>query len=115
MTPWDERPSLKIFLSEAMDVKPAELQVRLPAILDAIASAHFVALDLELSGIPGGQPNRPKAVGEAPSGKPSLQQRYEETKAAAEKYQVLQLGITCVEENRDRGLDIFSNTHESRS
>lgn len=86
-----------------MDIRPPEFPTRLPSILDAIASAHFVTLDLELSGIPGQQPNRPKAVGEALTGKPHLQQRYEETKAAAEKYQVLQFGITCVDEDKDRG------------
>jgi poly(A)-specific ribonuclease len=87
-----------------MDIRPPEFQTRLPSILDAIASAHFITLDLELSGIPGQQLNRPRAVGEAlTTGKPLLQQRYEETKAAAEKYQVLQFGITCVDENKDRG------------
>ena len=37
-------------------------------------------------------------------GKPSLQQQYEETKIVAETFQVLQVGITCVEEDRDRGM-----------
>ena len=86
-----------------MDVRPAKFQTQLPSTLDAIASSHFVTLDLELSGIPGQQPNRPRAASEASSRKPSLQQRYEETKAAAEKYQILQFGITCVEEDRTRG------------
>ena len=86
-----------------MDVRPPDFQTRLPYILDAIASAHFITLDLELSGIPGQQLNRPKAVGEALTGKPPLQHRYAETKAAAEKYQVLQFGITCVDEDTDRG------------
>lgn len=90
-----------------MDVRPAEFQARLPSILDAITSAHFVTLDLELSGIPGQQSNRFK-TGEAVSRKPPLQQRYEETKAAAEKYQVLQFGITCVEEDRVRGPNLLS-------
>lgn len=91
-----------------MDVKPPEFQSQLLPILDAIASAHFVTLDLELSGIPGQQFNRFKAASEGISGKPLLQQRYEETKAAAEKYQVLQFGITCVEEDRNRGLNLLS-------
>ena len=99
-----------------MDVNPAEFQSRLPSILDAVASAHFVTLDLELSGISGQQLNRFKAAGETVSGKPPLQQRYEEIKAAAERYQVLQLGITCVEEDRSRGLNLFlQQTHGSRS
>lgn len=88
-----------------MDVSPADFQFKLPAILDAISTAHFVTIDLELSGIPGPQPNRFKP-GEALTRKPPLQQRYEETKVAAEKYQVLQFGITCVEEDRVRGLNL---------
>lgn len=90
-----------------MDVSPAEFQIRLPSILDAISSAHFVTIDLELSGIPGQQSNRFR-VSEALSKKPPLQQRYEETKVAAEKYQVLQFGITCVEEDRVRGMNLLS-------
>ncbi|KAL8832616.1 MAG: hypothetical protein Q9170_004816 [Blastenia crenularia] len=87
-----------------MDVTRQTFHNLLPALIAAIADAHFVAIDLELSGIPGQQINRPRPYGEHGGGKPSLQQRYEETKKAAEKYQVLQLGITCVWENRDRGV-----------
>lgn len=90
-----------------MDVSPADFQSQLPSILDALSTAHFVTIDLELSGIPGQQPNRFKAS-EALTKKPRLQQRYKETKAAAEKYQVLQFGITCVEEDRARGPKLFS-------
>lgn len=90
-----------------MDVSPADFQFQLPSILDAISTARFMTIDLELSGIPGQQPNRFKAS-EALTKKPRLQQRYEETKAAAEKYQVLQFGITCVEEDNARGSNLFS-------
>lgn len=85
-----------------MDVPVDDFQRLAPSILDAIANAHFVTLDLELSGIPGQQPNKVKA-GEGSSGKPSLQQRYAELKIAAETYQVLQFGITCVIEHKDQG------------
>lgn len=83
-----------------MDVTRLLFPDQLPAVIAAIADAHFVAIDLELSGIPSHQTNKPGAHG---GGKPSLQQRYEENKKAAEKYQVLQLGITCVGENNNRG------------
>ena len=86
-----------------MDISSINFQNQLPYILEAIATAHFVALDLELSGIPGQQPNRWKAEAEHSGGKPTLQQRYEETKIAAERYQVLQCGITCVREDKERG------------
>ncbi|KAL8941848.1 MAG: hypothetical protein Q9211_001656 [Gyalolechia sp. 1 TL-2023] len=84
-----------------MDVTRLLFPGQLPAIIAAIADAHFVSIDLELSGIPSNQTNKPRAHG---GGKPSLQQRYEETKKAAEHYQVLQLGITCVGENINRGV-----------
>lgn len=86
-----------------MDVTRHSFHNQLPALFAAIADAHFVAIDLELSGIPGKQINKPRVDGGYGDGKPSLQQRYEETKKAAETYQVLQLGLTCVGENRDRG------------
>ncbi|KAL8935957.1 MAG: hypothetical protein Q9216_005173 [Gyalolechia sp. 2 TL-2023] len=84
-----------------MDVTRLLFPGQLPALVAAIADAHFVAIDLELSGIPSHQTEKPRAYG---GGKPSLQQRYEENKRAAEKYQVLQLGITCVGENSNRGV-----------
>ncbi|KAL8690752.1 MAG: hypothetical protein Q9218_003873 [Villophora microphyllina] len=87
-----------------MDVSRHTFHSLLPSLIAAIADAHFVAIDLELSGIPGQQINKPRAAGTRVEGKPSLQERYAETKKAAEKYQVLQLGITCAGENRNRGV-----------
>lgn len=80
-----------------MNVDKISFQARFLDIFAAIAEAHFVSFDLELSGVPVKQP------GEA-SGKPSLQERYLEIKDAAEKYQILQVGITCVSEEDDRGV-----------
>ena len=91
-----------------MDINIGNFHSRLPSFLQAVSDAHFIAIDLELSGIPGHQINKPRAVGEHAirGGKATLQERYEDTKKAAETYQVLQLGITCVEENRHRGMFI---------
>ncbi|KAL8636251.1 MAG: hypothetical protein Q9228_006332 [Teloschistes exilis] len=86
-----------------MDVTRHTFHGLLPSLIAAIADAHFVAIDLELSGIPGQQINKPRAAGPRFDGKPSLEERYAEVKQAAEKYQVLQLGITCAGENRNRG------------
>ncbi len=77
-----------------MDINGNNFRAILPTILEAISRAHFVSFDLELSGIPGRQTGR---------GKQTLQERYADTKKAAERYQVLQLGLTCVEENNERG------------
>lgn len=77
-------------------------QLLLPILKD-ISNATFVAFDLEMSGIT----TRPKFTSQERThdmGKPSLQQQYEEVKDAAETFQVLQLGFTCVEEVRDKGL-----------
>ena len=78
-----------------MDVTRHNFNATLPFILEDIANADFVAIDLEFSGIPGQQPNKPKWGFQGPTGLPTLQERYTDIKSAAEKYQVLQLGITC--------------------
>ena len=86
-----------------MDVTGNSFWGQLPSILEAICNAHFVSIDLELSGIPCKPRGQPRAPGELGYGKQTLQERYEDTKKAAERYQVLQLGMTCVEEDRERG------------
>lgn len=73
-----------------MDIDNISFGPYLLGIIEAISTSRFVALDLELSGIP----SKPTA-GRV---KHSLQKRYEEIKSAAEKYQILQIGITCVQE-----------------
>ena len=84
-----------------MEVPRQRFQECLLYILEDIANAHFVSLDLELSGIPGPQISRPRFDGAGSGGKPTLQERYTDTKRAVERYQVLQLGLTCVLENKD--------------
>lgn len=85
-----------------MDVKNNTFRALLPSILGAISSAHFVSFDLELSGIPTKQP---KASSTGQDGKQTLQERYQELKNAAERYHILQFGMTCVEEDTERGSD----------
>ena len=87
-----------------MDVTGMNFQRHLPSILGAISRAHFVSIDLEFSGIAVKQKGPSRVPGQAGSGKQTLQERYEETRKAAERYQVLQLGLTCVEEDRDQGI-----------
>lgn len=67
-------------------------------ILTDISEAHFVAFDLELSGVPSKQSGAGKGTG-----KPTLQERYFETKEAAERYQILQVGLTCVKQDVENG------------
>lgn len=63
-------------------------------ILSDLSESHFVAFDLELSGVPS-KLNRTVDG----RGRPTLQQRYLETKEAAERYQILQIGLTCVQQD----------------
>ena len=86
-----------------MDVDQIAFPWQLPLILKAIANAHFVALDLELSGIHSKPLHRNKVAITGHGHKQSLQERYEETKEAAERYQVLQVGLTVVREDKERG------------
>ncbi|KFY06733.1 hypothetical protein V492_07795 [Pseudogymnoascus sp. VKM F-4246] len=86
-----------------MEVDQQHFWHELLPILKTISTASFVTVDVEMSGIstksrysPSGRFND--------TGKPSLQQQYEDTKAAAERYQVLQIGLTCVEEDRKNGV-----------
>lgn len=88
-----------------MDVKKNTFRALLPSILSAISTAHFVSFDLELSGIPSKQR---KASSTGHDGNQTLQKRYQELKQAAERYHILQLGMTCVEEDNERGSSIAS-------
>ena len=86
-----------------MDVTGRTFQSEMHRILEAIANSSDVSYDLELSGIPSRQTGQARAPGRSEDGKQTLQERYEETKRAAERYQILQLGLTCVEEDLNRG------------
>lgn len=56
-----------------------------------ISEAEFVSFDLELSGIPSRLPNKkPRGAGRL-----TLEDRYAETKEGADRYQILQVGLTC--------------------
>lgn len=73
-----------------MDINNISFGPMLLGIIEQISTAHFVSFDLEMSGITSKPPaNRRKQT---------LQERYIEVKEAAEKYAILQIGITCVEE-----------------
>jgi poly(A)-specific ribonuclease len=75
-----------------MEVDAASFQHHLLGLFINISEADFVSFDLELSGIPSRLPNKKPRVG---GGRFSLEERYAETKEAANRYQILQVGITC--------------------
>lgn len=78
-----------------MEVDKRSFYPLLLDILTDISESHFVAFDLELSGVPSKGTNSAYKG----TGRPALQQRYLETKEAAEKYQILQIGLTCVQQD----------------
>lgn len=84
-----------------MDITRQSFFYLLPRILSELADCEFVALDLELSGI-SLRPAQGRLT-KASAGRQTLQQRYEEVKEAAERYQILQLGLTLVKEDARTG------------
>lgn len=69
-----------------MEVDRIAFAPRLLEILEDLSVCHFVAIDLELTGI------ATRAINA--SGRQSLQERYRDIKEAAERYQILQIGLT---------------------
>ncbi|MCJ1473203.1 hypothetical protein MMC13_001854 [Lambiella insularis] len=87
-----------------MDVDRRSLHWQLQKMLRALAAAHFVAVDFELSGIQSKVLYRLNAASKSTgSNQQTLQERYKEVKEAAERYQILQVGITIVQEDLTTG------------
>ena len=96
-----------------MDVDRSGFGGQFPRILRAIRDAHFIAFDLELSGIPSKANHRSKTRS-SQNNKQTLQQRYEEAKEAAERYQILQFGLTCVTEDHDKSQNAFITNYQDK-
>jgi poly(A)-specific ribonuclease len=77
-----------------MEVDAASFPCHLLGLIINISEADFVSFDLELSGIPSRLPAKDRKPAEG-GGRFSLQERYAETKEGANRYQILQVGITC--------------------
>ena len=84
-----------------MEVNRDNFVKELPSILEHLLKSSYISFDMEMSGIH----KKAYHVGAAnhDEGKPSMQTLYEGIKGAAEKYQVLQFGMTIVEEDREKG------------
>ncbi|TID15178.1 CAF1-domain-containing protein [Venturia nashicola] len=83
-----------------MDVDKTAFYPRLLTILEDISNAHFVSLDFELSGIASKQPGTSRQ-------NQTLQERYAEAKEAAERYRIIQVGLTCVGQSDDAGAEEY--------
>lgn len=88
-----------------MDVTSQSFFYHLPRILDSIATCCFVSLDLEFSGI------ATNPVGIPGARRQTLQDRYSEAKQAADKYQILQVGLTIGHEDAKTGKKNTTFTH----
>ncbi|EKV16031.1 CAF1 family ribonuclease, putative [Penicillium digitatum] len=77
-----------------MDVTAVTFPDCLPSILNDISTSCFVAVDFELSGVVF-KPNTPQSRPQ------TVQERYVEAKAAAERYQILQVGLTTCHEDKE--------------
>jgi poly(A)-specific ribonuclease len=75
-----------------MEIDASSYPHRLLGLLTHISEADFVSFDLELTGIPSRLPGKELSRG---GGRKTLKDRYEETKTAADRYNILQVGITC--------------------
>jgi poly(A)-specific ribonuclease len=75
-----------------MEVDASSFPHHLLGLFINISEADFVSFDLELSGIPSRLPNKQPRPG---GGRFTLEERYAETKEGADRYQILQVGITC--------------------
>jgi poly(A)-specific ribonuclease len=91
-----------------MDITYATFPQELIGIIQHIADSRFVAFDLEFSGVAA----RRSAGG---SGKLSLQEYYQDLRSAAQIYQILQIGLTIVSEDTDKGKMSSIQLYHSRS
>ncbi|EXJ61561.1 hypothetical protein A1O7_01989 [Cladophialophora yegresii CBS 114405] len=79
-----------------MDVNSGSFPSEVVKIIQHIANSRFIAFDLEFSGVAGR-----RAAGGA--NRLSLQEYYSDLRAAAQIYQILQVGLTIVTEDTEKG------------
>ncbi|KAJ5479757.1 hypothetical protein N7530_005266 [Penicillium desertorum] len=77
-----------------MDVTAVNFPECLPSMLNDISTSCFVSLDFELSGMV-------FKLGTPQTRSQTVQERYVEAKAAAERYQILQVGLTTCHEDKE--------------
>jgi poly(A)-specific ribonuclease len=75
-----------------MDIDQHSFRKHALKILHEISESHFVAFDFEFSGVARSRGRE----------KQSLQEYYTDVKQAAEKYQILQVGFTIVQQDTRR-------------
>lgn len=81
-------------VSTRMDIRKDQFSHEAVRLLEDIADSHFISFDFEFSGI---KERRDRA------GKPTLEQHYAETRLAVHDYQPLQIGLTLVKLDEEKG------------
>lgn len=81
--------------TSAMDIQRDRFGHEAIRLLQDIADSHFIAFDFEFSGI--AERNKER------TGKPTLQERYEETRLSVHEYQPLQIGLTIAKLDEREG------------
>ena len=79
-----------------MDINRFRFPTDLLDIIEYISQSHFIAFDLEFTGV---AERRLRDGGK----KLTLQEVYDDVREAAKRYQILQVGLTIVQEDRDKG------------
>jgi len=78
-----------------MEIDRSNFWRLLPQVLEAISDADYVSFDLEMTGV--GFKSGPKIL------EPSAEEIYQQAKEAAQVYQVLQVGLTCLQHDQKSG------------
>ena len=84
-----------------MDISIGLFSFEVTNIIEQIVNSSFIAIDLELSGIPVRKRTIDGQFLEKSRGKRPLQKIYEDARAAAKKFQILQVGLTIVNETEN--------------
>lgn len=71
-----------------MEITSNNFWEALPEVLEAMAAATHIAIDLEMSGI--------FTNTTYPSTRPTIGRIYQQAKEAAERFQIVQFGLTCL-------------------
>lgn len=71
-----------------MEITSNNFWEALPKVFEAMAAANHVAIDLEMSGI--------FTNATYPSTRPTIETIYAQAKEAAERFQIVQFGLTCL-------------------
>ena len=78
-----------------MDIRKDSFGSEAVGLLKNIADSHFIAFDFEFSGVAERNSGR--------AGKQNLEERYVETRDSVQEFQPLQIGLTIVKHDQEKG------------